>query len=217
MPRLSKAHNVVEFPRPDPDLAEEARIATVIVCGIRSGSVGAETDLIDRYGRGLRRLLVRRIGDEARAGDLLQRTLSIAIARLRSTDIDNPGRLAAYLRGIAIRVAKDASRTRRREPDDADVEALSALRERVSTRFENVSRSQSADAVRRLLATMPLERDRELLVRYYFRAEDKDDICAALNLTDSHFNRVLYRAKTRFRELLREGRAIAGTAQPADR
>jgi RNA polymerase sigma-70 factor (ECF subfamily) len=36
----------------------------------------------------------------------------------------------------------------------------------------------------------------------YVRDEDKDEICASLGIDSTHFNRVLFRAKQRFRELL---------------
>ncbi|MEM9209406.1 MAG: sigma factor, partial [Pseudomonadota bacterium] len=108
--------NVVEFPQADPDLAEEARIAAAIVAGIRDGSGTAESDLVERYSRGLRFLLIRRVGDAERASDLLQETLCIAIEKLREIDLDNPERLAGYLRGIAVRVAMNANRKRQREP-----------------------------------------------------------------------------------------------------
>jgi RNA polymerase sigma-70 factor (ECF subfamily) len=36
----------------------------------------------------------------------------------------------------------------------------------------------------------------------YVREEDKDETCARLDIDSTHFNRVLFRAKQRFRELL---------------
>jgi RNA polymerase sigma-70 factor (ECF subfamily) len=53
-----------------------------------------------------------------------------------------------------------------------------------------------------LLAELGTPRDREILTRVYLRDEDKDAICAALGVDATHFNRVLFRAKERFRELL---------------
>ena len=54
----------------------------------------------------------------------------------------------------------------------------------------------------RVLAEMTTPRDRELLVRYYLRDEDKAAICRGLGLTEAHFNRVIFRARERFRALL---------------
>ena len=49
---------------------------------------------------------------------------------------------------------------------------------------------------------MTVKRDRDLLLRYYVHEEEKPEICRALGLDSLHFNRVLYRAKQRFREIL---------------
>jgi RNA polymerase sigma-70 factor, ECF subfamily len=54
--------------------------------------------------------------------------------------------------------------------------------------------------VRRLLQEMS-ERDRQILYRFYIAEEDKDRICADLQLSSLHFNRVLHRARERYRDL----------------
>jgi hypothetical protein len=46
-------------------------------------------------------------------------------------------------------------------------------------------------------------------VRYYLRDEDKKDICRELGLTEPSFNVVLFRARSRFLELL-EKRGLSG-------
>jgi RNA polymerase sigma-70 factor (ECF subfamily) len=68
--------------------------------------------------------------------------------------------------------------------------------------FENVSREQVRRAVGVLLNELGTARDREILTRLYLDDEDKEAICAALGVDSTHFNRVLFRAKQRFRELL---------------
>ena len=56
--------------------------------------------------------------------------------------------------------------------------------------------------MRALIEELPTPRDREILMGVYVREEDKDEICARLGIDSTHFNRVLFRAKQRFRELL---------------
>ena len=53
-----------------------------------------------------------------------------------------------------------------------------------------------------MLDELPVQRDREILLRFYLNDEDKDSICAGLGVDSTHFNRVLFRAKERFRELV---------------
>jgi len=45
------------------------------------------------------------------------------------------------------------------------------------------------------------DRDRELLFRFYIAEEDKERLCEELGLTSLHFNRVLFRARQRYKEL----------------
>jgi RNA polymerase sigma-70 factor (ECF subfamily) len=55
--------------------------------------------------------------------------------------------------------------------------------------------------VKQVLADLSLERDRQLLYRFYVGEDDKEEICRDLKLTSLQFNRVLHRARERFREL----------------
>jgi hypothetical protein len=67
--------------------------------------------------------------------------------------------------------------------------------------FDALSQRDQVDRVRRTLEGLSTERDRDVLRRFYLTADDKDCICADLGLTRLQFNRVLYRARERFREL----------------
>lgn len=186
----------------DQRLADEIAAAIRIVQGIRDGNGDAETELVQRYSRGLRYLIIKKTGDEELANDLLQETLIIAIRKLREQTLENPQRLAGYLRGIAIRVTQNARRRQSREPYLSDSDFLESIQDHGRRQFECVSAEQTKAAVHELLDSMSVKRDRELLLRYYVYEEEKAEICRALGLDSLHFNRVLYRAKQRFREIL---------------
>jgi DNA-directed RNA polymerase specialized sigma24 family protein len=64
-----------------------------------------------------------------------------------------------------------------------------------------IAQRQLAELVRLLLEELPTDRDREVLRRFYLTSDDKDLICADLSLTRLQFNRVLHRARERFRAL----------------
>ena len=106
---------VVPFVASESALDEEARTAAQLVRRIRVGDTDAETEMVQRYSRGLTGLLARRVLDVERAHDLLQETFCVAIMKLRDTDILQPERLAGYLRGIAIKIAMSDSRRRKKE------------------------------------------------------------------------------------------------------
>ena len=68
---------------------------------------------------------------------------------------------------------------------------------------------ERAATVRHVLGELRNDRDREILSRYYIADEAKEDICRDFDLSDLHFNRVLFRARQRYRELF-ESRQGAG-------
>ena len=196
------ASKVVQLHQRDEALVKEAQIATRLVPAIRQGDPAAEAELVERYSRGLGFLLARKCGDRERARDLLQETFCIAFEKLRSTDLDNPERLAGYLRGIAVRVALNAGRKRDREPDSIDDERVIAIPDDAPRQYDRINADERAAAIRELLDSMPVARDRELLMRFYVYDQDKAEICDALGLDSLHFNRVLFRARGRFRKIL---------------
>ncbi len=203
---------VIPLHKGDPSLEEEARAAARIVQGIHDAGddrAAFETEMVERYSRGLRYLLARRIGDDERARDLLQDTFIIALEKLRAIKLNNPERLAGYLRGIAIRVALNAGRRRKREPYPMENDAVVAIPDSEPRQFQHIFKEQTKSAVRELLDAMPVERDRELLLRFYVYDQDKREICGALGLDSLHFNRVLFRAKGRFRKILENSGEIA--------
>ena len=181
----------------------EPAIAADLVARIGRGARDAEEAMVRRYGPGLLYLLKRRTRDPDLAQDLRQDTFRVAIEKLRASPLDEPGRLAAYLRGVALNLWIAHQRKQVRRATTADSEAVEAAADAGDGGpFENVSRAQVRDAVGVLLDELGTPRDREILQRVYLRDEDKDDICAALGVDSTHFNRVLFRAKQRFRELL---------------
>jgi RNA polymerase sigma-70 factor (ECF subfamily) len=150
---------------------------------------------------GLRALILQRVRDPDVAADILQDAAVTTLEKLRSGKIAHPENLGGYLYRVALNHLrnhrrKDRSALSSSEPledladgdDDAD--------------WEWVGRRQWHEAARQLLEAMPSVRDRELLARFYLGDEDKSDVCRELGLSDEHFNRVIFRARNRFREIL---------------
>jgi RNA polymerase sigma-70 factor (ECF subfamily) len=180
----------------------EARTSADIVARIRRGDAGAETELWERYCRGLLFLLRRRTRDPDLAQDLRQETFRIALEKLRKDGLDDPEKLAAYLRGIAVNLVSGDWRKRSRQNTSADTEVVERTADTVSSVQDSVTRADLAALIRRLIEELGVERDREMLLRFYIREEDKESICTELAITPLHFNRVLFRARQRFRALL---------------
>ncbi len=184
------------------DPQQEARISADLAQRIGRGDRSAEAELVERYGRGVLYLLKRKTRDPELALDLRQETFRVAIEHLRAGGLEDAARIGAYLRGIAVNLAIADARKSTRRATTADSDAIELAADPTAGPAENVSTEQVRAAVRGLLDELPVQRDREILLRFYLDDEDKDSICAGLGVDSAHFNRVLFRAKERFRELV---------------
>lgn len=150
---------------------------------------------------GLRALILRRVRDADVAADILQDAAVTTLEKLRSGEIANPENLGGYLYRVALNHLRNHRRKDRAAMSSAD--SLDELRDAEDDPdWARVGRPQWASAARRMLDEMPVARDREVLIRFYLDDEDKETICSGLGLSEEHFNRVIFRARNRFRELL---------------
>ena len=178
---------------------EERQAATALVKLVMEGDRGAEAAMIQRYSRGLRFLLRRKTRDPELAEDFLQETWAIALVKIRDDGLDNPGRLAGYLCGIANNLALGELRRVNRQRTSINSEIVDLIPDESSNPFRHVSRAEVCKLVHGLLDDLRKERDREILKRFYVWEEDKQSICNGLGVDSVHFNRVLYRARQRLK------------------
>lgn len=203
----ASAMSIQVAPRPDED---EAQVATDLGRRIASGDAAAEGELVERYSRGVLYLL-RRLAPEL-AEDLHQETFRIVLERLRRRPLDEPKGLAGFLRGVARNLVIAERRKTARRRTDADEEELAQAVHPAPGQLSAVLLDEEAETVRQLIRELPTERDRQLLLRFYVTEEDKESLCADLGLDSLHFNRVLFRARQRFKELFLERRKKAAAS-----
>lgn len=182
-----------------------ARVATTaseIVERIRRGDSVAEEMLARRYGPKLEFILRRHAREPSLAADLRQEALIVVIERLRSEGLAQPEKLAAFLYRTAINLAKGEARTYYRRNTHPDFEAVDRAATAEPLLADLLERAELARIVRTLLDELAQERDREILRRFYLHEEAKESICTDLGLSAAHFDRVLYRARQRFAQIL---------------
>jgi len=175
-----------------------------LVARIRDGERSAEEELVRRYTRGVSIILKRMAGHAAVAEDLYQEVFLKAVQKIRAGEVRNPERLSGFMCGLARNIAID--HFRRSAPEKASPEAEARLSVADPSRgpLEHVLVQEDAAIIRQVLRELASERDRQILYRFYLDEDEKDRICADLNLSSLQFNRVLHRARERFRELYRK-------------
>ncbi|TDR41612.1 RNA polymerase sigma factor (sigma-70 family) [Tahibacter aquaticus] len=183
---------------PAPALPIDAELAARVA----KGDSEAMTALVQRYTRAVMTVLQKRLRQTELALDLTQETFLIVFERLRGDGIDDPDRLAGFLRQTAINLAIGEQRKLNRRRTESDNQSIASAIDETAGPAAQLEREQAGGMVRRLIGELPMQRDRELLWRYYVLGHDKDRLCRDFSLGVEHFDRVLHRARGRLRELV---------------
>ncbi len=184
-------------------MTSEASQSQDLVQRISGQDQAAEADLVNKYERGLKLILFKRTGDAQLAQDLCQDTFVIALRKLRAGELRNPEALAGFLRQIAVNLTIEHYRKEKRYVSQDDG-IISLRTPHIEQKSAAIDREASRAILDSALEDLAQPRDREILRRFYLHDEDKSNICNALQLSAAHFDRVLYRAKQRMRQMLQE-------------
>ena len=175
-----------------------------IASKIVAGDDDAEAQFVQRYSRWLRLILFKRIKDAELALDLTQQALLTVLIRLRKRPLDEPAKLDNFVYRTAINLFINDARQKSRRRTFADSERIENIPAPDPSPFDALVREQMSAAIIELMKKLPTDRDREILYRFYILGDEKALVCQDLNISLLHFNRVLYRARQRFRKLLQQ-------------
>jgi RNA polymerase sigma-70 factor (ECF subfamily) len=196
---------------PDSDRPE------ALAARIQAGDQRAEERVIQLYGRGVAIILDRHTNGRPEAEDLFQDTFRLALEKLRRGELREPAALPGFVAQIARSLAIEHYRKAARRKTEPDSDALGEVVAAETSPLGRLLERENAFLVRRVIQELANERDREVLLRFYIAEEDKDRIAADHGMTSLQFNRVLHRARQRYKELFleragqgREAAALAG-------
>jgi RNA polymerase sigma-70 factor (ECF subfamily) len=187
----------------EPEGRSDASAPEDLVRRIRAGDREAEEQLVCRYRRGVTFILSSARRDAPAIDDLFQETFRIAIDKIRSGALREPAGLSGFICSLARNLTIQHFR-RSAAHRTSDLAEEKALASPDPDALEDVLRVERSAVVRRVLSEMASERDRRILFRFYIAEDEKDEICRDLDLTSMHFNRVLFRARERYRTLYLE-------------
>jgi RNA polymerase sigma-70 factor (ECF subfamily) len=179
-------------------------LVATLVERIRAGDSSAESELVERFSRGLLIMLRHLTRNPALADDLHQETLALVLDKIRHGQVREPERLAGFIRSTARNLFIADRRREARycaleggEDEDAP---LHHLADHQPAALDQALVDEEARQVRRLLAELRFERDRQLLIRFYLADASREEICGQLGIDPERFNQVLHRARERLRE-----------------
>ncbi|MFL6277365.1 MAG: RNA polymerase sigma factor [Blastocatellia bacterium] len=168
---------------------------------VMAGDAAAETELVERYKDGIAIIIGRVVRNNAVTDDLSQESFRIVLEKIRRGEVRDPQRLSGFICAVAQNLAIDYVRRMRRAVNQEEIGEAEQIPDPQAGPFTALLQKERAAVVRQVLDELKVERDREVLFRYYIAEEDKEQICADLKLSSRQFNSVLFRALNRYREL----------------
>ncbi len=170
---------------------------------IHAGSHEAEDELFQRYRRGVSVIINNYLRNATDIEELVHETFIIAVKKIRRGEIREPEKLSGFVCGIAKKLAHVRFRKSQRETL-TDIDEMGRAVDPERGPLEQLLLKEQAEIVRQVIGELRMDRDRQIITRFYLIDEDKESICASLGLTSAHFNRVIFRALARFKELYEE-------------
>jgi RNA polymerase sigma-70 factor, ECF subfamily len=181
--------------------SSDAGNAADLVSRIRAGDQQAEAELVERFGRGVLMIVRRSTGNAAVSDDLYQDTFRIALEKVRQGALRESEKLSAFICSVARNLVIEYFRRTARHESLTEIAEADRPPYSAPNQLEAVLQNERAAIVRQVINELPTDRDRQLLFRFYVVEDEKEKICADLGLSSLHFNRVLHRARERYREL----------------
>lgn len=179
-------------------------LAAEIVKRVHAGDKSAEKELVELYYQPVMLLLQVRCHDNALAEDICHDTLALVIEKLRKQPIDHPERLGSFVRQVAHNLFISDYRRQQRQNTKTDTEFIQHLvSEQTSAEYE-LQLQQLQELVQQLVDEMPKVRDQQILRMHYLTDLQKPVICKRLDLSSKNYDRVIFRARNRLREIAEE-------------
>jgi len=175
-------------------------LSVIVPTRNESGNIPA---LVARLCRPLRLMFRMRRMPAADVDDLVQETLLVVLRRLRRELPDDPNGVQAFAEATArnLSIGEVRKRMRREELLKMAGETLSPAPELPPERAW--SASETARLVRQSVEQLGQPRDQLVLREHYLNGVDKASLCDRHGMSSAHFDRILFNARKRLRQLLR--------------
>ena len=168
---------------------------------VSRGEPGAEDLLCARFGPGVQAMLLARGADHAASADLTQDVLLTVILRLRREPLDQPEKLAQFVRATGNWMLIAHLRKLSRQRVNYDSELVENAADGGPEPGAELASEQIRADLERWLGELKQGRDREILRRRFLLGEPKAATTESLGLTSSSYDVVVHRALRRLAQI----------------
>jgi RNA polymerase sigma-70 factor (ECF subfamily) len=171
-----------------------------LVDRIRRGDPSAMEELYKTFSTGIRFLLYRQLGPQD-LDDKVHDVFVIITEAICNGELREPERLMGYVHTVVRRqVASHIDHAIHLRRCRVDVDFQEFVSDKRPDPEREAIERQNLGLAMRVLRSIP-KRDREVLTRFYLNEEPVEEICRAMNLSETQFRLIKSRAKARFGEL----------------
>jgi RNA polymerase sigma-70 factor (ECF subfamily) len=169
---------------------------------ITQGDANASNEFVQINYRWLLFIIRRKFSQSNNHEDIVQDTFMLVITKLQQGSINNPQTILAFLRTTAINIGFEYLRKDKKFISALDQELLNVIEDAKEDILSSIIWNDKVKYVRQVISELKIQRDKDILIKFYFNDLDKKFICTELDLSSEHFDRVLYRAKARLKQLI---------------
>jgi RNA polymerase sigma-70 factor (ECF subfamily) len=170
-----------------------------LVKRIIDGDDAAEAELIAIFKDRVSHIIRRIANNTSMAEDFSQDTLFTVIKKIRNGDLQQPESLGFFIASVARNHALEQMRGIRRRASE-DLEHANHVPDPSPSPLDQLQTSEKLKEIREVIDQL-IPRDRAVILRFYINEESKEKIRADLGLSSEQFDRVVHRARNRFKAL----------------
>jgi RNA polymerase sigma-70 factor (ECF subfamily) len=175
----------------------------VLVAQIKASERIGMEQLYKLFSGGIRYYLCRQLGPQD-LEDKMHDTFLIVVNAVRRGHLREPDRLMGFVRTVVRRqVSAYIEQAVQRRRDLTDFDIGFAVADHRQNPEQDVMVRQRAALMQSSLSAL-LEKDREVLVRFYLEEQPQDQICREMDLSETQFRLLKSRAKAKFGEIGKE-------------
>lgn len=170
----------------------DAALAAEVIAARRGGA--AESELCRRFAPRVRLYGLRHLGSEDAADELVQRVLERVLRKLRDGAVNEPGRLAGFVLGVARMVTHETRRHQRREAPIDDIHVYEGA---VDFSLPLLAPAKLGECLQALS-----ERERSVVVMAFFEDNNTQEIADLLSTSLGNVRVLRHRAIQRLQQCL---------------
>jgi len=169
---------------------------------ITQGDKKAQTEFIQLNYKWLLIIIRRKFSHSNNHEDIVQDAFLLAITKLKKDEINNPKAILGFLRTAALNIGFSYLREDKKFQSSVEQDLIEKIQNNTQDVLSKLIWKDKSNYVKQVISELKVQRDKDILNKFYFQDQGKPAICQELKLSNEHFDRVLYRAKQRLKQII---------------